>query len=61
MNYSIDEKTLQSFLNYLAGRPYAEVHQLVKALQENIKPLGPFPAPTEAPVAEAAVETPVQS
>ena len=38
MNYTVDADTLQQLLNYLAGRPYVEVHALVKALQENAKP-----------------------
>lgn len=31
--FKIDEQTATAVLNYLAGRPYAEVFQLINALQ----------------------------
>lgn len=39
MEYKIDEKLLNGILQYLATRPYAEVHQAISALQglEQIK------------------------
>lgn len=37
--YKIDEKLLNALLQYLATRPYAEVHEAIRALQnlEKIK------------------------
>ncbi len=33
MKYEIDEKLLNAILQYLATRPYTEVHQAISALQ----------------------------
>lgn len=40
MEYKINEELLKQLLNYLAGRPYGEVHQAIQALQglEKIEP-----------------------
>lgn len=38
MNYKIKEEVAHALLNYLITRPYAEVHELVKALQ-SIEPI----------------------
>jgi hypothetical protein len=35
MKYALDEKDLQEVLNYLAGRPFLEVHALINKLQNN--------------------------
>lgn len=35
----ISKDSLQQILNYLAGRPYVEVFQLVQAIQQNATPL----------------------
>jgi len=34
MKYEISEELVKALLNYLAAKPYAEVHQAVQALQE---------------------------
>lgn len=33
MEYKINEELLKQLLNYLASRPYVEVHQAIQALQ----------------------------
>lgn len=50
-NYQIDLKTLETVLNYLAGRPYLEVAKLVDALLK-LQPV--VTAPVMAPVAPAS-------
>ena len=39
MKHIVSTKVLQEILNYLANRPYAEVSALIKALQDDVKPL----------------------
>jgi hypothetical protein len=34
-NYKIEEKVLNATIQYLASRPYAEVFQLLQALQQS--------------------------
>ena len=34
MKYEINEELVKALLNYLAQRPYLEVHEAIKALQE---------------------------
>lgn len=38
MEYKINEQLLKELLNYLASRPYVEVHQAIQALQ-NLQPV----------------------
>ena len=44
----IDVKTAEAVVNYLAGRPYVEVFQLIAAMQQ----LQPLPAPEAKPAEE---------
>lgn len=48
--FVVQGDVLQAILNYLAGRPYAEVFELVKNIQSTSKVLEPRKAslPTEA-------------
>lgn len=39
MKHIVSTKVLQDILNYLANRPYSEVASLIKALQDDVKPL----------------------
>lgn len=39
MKHIVSTKVLQEVLNYLANRPYAEVAALIKALQDDVKPV----------------------
>jgi hypothetical protein len=38
MKHIVSTKILQDIINYLANRPYTEVSQLIKTLQEDAKP-----------------------
>jgi hypothetical protein len=53
MKFVIDENLANQLLNYLASRPYAEVHGLVKRLQA-IQPLQEVPAPELSVVSDTA-------
>ena len=39
MKHIVSTKILQEILNYLANRPYTEVATLIKALQDDVKPV----------------------
>jgi hypothetical protein len=39
MKHIVTTQILQDVLNYMANRPYTEVAALIKALQEDAKPL----------------------
>ena len=39
MKHIVSTKILQEILNYLANRPYTEVASLIKALQDDVKPV----------------------
>lgn len=62
MKYIVEKKTLQDVLNYLAGRPYAEVHTMVKQIQSST-PIGseePEQAPQEPQAQEQAAQEEAQ-
>lgn len=48
--YAVNGDVLQKILTYLAGRPYVEVHELVKGLQSTSREL---PGSNVSPVGEA--------
>jgi len=48
--FVISVATAEAVINYLAGRPYIEVFQLIAAMQQ-LQPL-PAPEPVPAPVKE---------
>lgn len=37
--YEVSEELLNAVLNYMGTKPYSEVFQLVKAIQEQAKPI----------------------
>lgn len=37
--YEVSEELLNAVLNYIGTKPYSEVFQLVKAIQEQAKPI----------------------
>lgn len=39
MKHIVSTTVLQEVINYLANRPYTEVAALIKALQDDVKPL----------------------
>lgn len=39
MKHIVSTAVLQELINYLANRPYTEVAALIKALQDDVKPL----------------------
>jgi hypothetical protein len=46
MNFQIEKEFIQQILNYLAGRPFGEVYQLIAKIQQ----LQPVPTPQPEPL-----------
>jgi len=38
MRFSIEQTVLEKIVNYLAGKPYIEVSQIMSEIQQDVKP-----------------------